>query len=313
MNAFCRSLILSLIALAACAEVEPTTVEATAEVAGAWAPPLTSTFWRIGFNIVNPSVPGFGNCFQKPLNQLVHSGEDWANAAGTAVHAIGAGTVVYAQFANYPGNVVVIRHDLSAAERAALGISNASVFSMYGHLGTLAVSVNQAVSVGQTVGTILDQGANSHVHWEVRTVMTPQLCSVTPPGPGYTNTGTDARSFGYLSPSGSVAALQSSAPPATCDNNVPIGGTACNPSDPVAQYVCTTPGAGPVAQWTRQLCPTNQSCAGDRCQGGAIPRCGANLFCALNPIPGSTQCFTGTQNAFCCAPGHTIVNGACSP
>ena len=177
-----------------------------------WLEPVAHT-WMIDFNIVNPSVPGFSSCFGVPLAQLVHSGEDWANAAGTPVRAIGAGTVVFAQFFNYPGSVVVVRHDLDAAERAALGIAGSSIWSMYGHLDGVLVSPGQQVAAGQQLASILDQGSNSHLHWEVRTVETPQLCGFTMPGPGYTGPGTDARAWGYLDPQSSVAALSSNSTP----------------------------------------------------------------------------------------------------
>ena len=306
-----RHMILSLVFLVACAQSDGNYVEATANVSNAWVQPLTSTIWRIPFNMVNPSVPGNSTCFGRPLNQLIHSAEDWANAAGTPVRAIGAGTVVYAAYANYPGSVIVIRHTLNTSERAALGVASSTIYSMYGHLTGLLVQVGAQVVAGQQIASILDQASNSHLHWEVRTVEVPQLCGLTPPGPGYTNAGTDARTWGYMSPSGSLAALAGAAPPTTCDNNVPVGGTACNPSDPAAQFVCTSPGLPSSQQWTRQLCPSGQSCSGTHCQGG-VPACGSGLFCAGGPIPGASQCMSGTQAIYCCPSGQTIVNGACS-
>lgn len=307
-----RPVILSMLLIAACAQNDPSYFQSTADLSNAWMTPLTGSAWRIGFNVVNPFAPGSGPCFGKPLSQLVHSGEDWGNAAGTPVRAIGAGRVVYAAFANYPGSVVVIRHDLNASERAAMGIAGSTIYSMYGHLTGLLVSVGAQVSVGQQLASILDQASNSHLHWEVRTVEVPQLCGFNDPGPGYTDSGTDARNWGYLSPSGSVAAL-AGAGPGTCDNNVPVGGTACNPADPGAQFVCTSPGLPSSQQWTRQACPSGQSCSGTHCQGGGgPPACGSGLFCAGNQIPGSSACASGASTIFCCPSGQTIVNGACS-
>lgn len=100
-------------------------------------------------------------------------------------------------------------------------------------------------------------------------------------------------------------------PPATCDNGIPFNGTACNPGDPFAQFLCTNPGAPSSQQWTRQSCAAGQSCAGTHCNGGP-PLCGTGLFCAGNQLSGSTACIAGTQTIYCCAPGHTIINGACS-
>jgi len=322
-----RFLILTLSLLAACASddaFDPTstsaststatptsTSSASSSLSSAWTQPTAGYSWRINFNIVNPYVSGNSTCFGRPLNQLVHSGEDWGNAAGTAVRAIGAGTVVYAAFANYPGSVIVIRHDLNASERSALGVAGSQIYSMYGHLTGVLVSTGQQVAAGQQIASVLDQLSNSHLHWEVRTLEVPQLCQFIPPGPGYTNTGTDARSYGYLAPLGSVNALAGAVGPTTCDNNVPVGSTACNPADPVAQFVCTSPGLPSSQQWTRQLCPAGQTCSGTHCQGG-LQACGFGLFCAANQIPGASACLSGTQPVFCCAPGHTIVNGACS-
>lgn len=309
-----RLTILSLCFLVSCAQTEHGDLDhsgdSTVSLSASWVQPLDGTIWRIGFNVVNPSVPGFGACFAKPLDQLVHSGEDWANAAGTPVHAVGAGTVVYAAFANYPGSVIVIRHDLDAGERAALGIAGSTIYSQYGHLTNVLVAVGTHVTAGQQIASILDQGANSHLHWEVRTVEAPALCGFDDPGPGYTDAGTDARNWGYLSPSGSVAAL-AGAGPGTCDNNVPVGGTACNPGDPGAQFVCANPGLPSAQQWTRQACPAGESCSGTRCQGGA-PACGTGLYCAGGATPGASPCTAGSQVIYCCPSGQTIVNGACS-
>jgi len=100
-------------------------------------------------------------------------------------------------------------------------------------------------------------------------------------------------------------------PPATCDNNVPLNGTACNPGDPFAQFLCTNPGAPSSQQWTRQACLAGQSCSGTHCSGGP-PACGTGLFCAGGPISGASPCIANSQTIYCCAPGHTIVNGACN-
>jgi murein DD-endopeptidase MepM/ murein hydrolase activator NlpD len=310
-----RHLLASLAVLTACAQapISPDNSElstTTESLSNAWAPPLAGANWKIGFNIVNGGAPGFGSCFGKPLAQLVHAGEDWGTGAGTPVRAIGAGTVVYAAFANYPGSVVVIRHNLSAGERTAMGIATSTIYSQYGHLASLLVGVGSQVSVGQQIASVLDQAGNSHLHWEVRTEEVPQLCGFNHPGPGYTNSGTNARSWGYLSPQGSVTAL-TGAGPGTCDNNVPVNGTACNPADPGAQFVCTSPGLPSAQQWTRQACGGGQTCVGTRCQGGA-PACGSGLFCAGNAIPGASACTSGSQTLFCCPSGQTIVNGACA-
>ena len=172
-----------------------------------WREPVAATTFHIGFNVVNGYAPGFGSCFGAPLNQLVHAGEDRGAAAGTPVLAVGQGEVVYAANANYPGYVVVIRHDLRADEQAQLGIDTAAIYSQYGHRGAAAVTAGQQVTAGDVVGNVLDQGGNSHLHWEMRRLEVPELCGHNAPGPGYTGPGTDARDYGYLDPTGTIQAL----------------------------------------------------------------------------------------------------------
>lgn len=120
-----------------------------------------------------------------------HTGEDWYRAdgdtAGLDVNAAAAGEVVFAG-SDYPGRVVILRHD-------------DGLYSMYGHLDdALAVVEGDAVERGQQLGTVLaraDGRAPSHLHFEVRTFLTtPEVngsvprygfnCGVEcPPGPGY--------------------------------------------------------------------------------------------------------------------------------
>jgi hypothetical protein len=273
-----------------------------------WVTPLAHT-WMIDFNIVNPWVPGNSSCFGTPLNQLVHAGEDWANAAGTPVRAIGAGTVVYAANANYPGSVVVIRHDLNTAERAALGIAGSSIYSQYGHLANVSVAVGTPVAAGQQIATVLNQAGNSHLHWEVRTVERPQLCAFSVPGPGYTGPGTDARSWGYLDPASSVAALASASGPTTCDNDVPLGGTACaNQGEPI-EYVCARPGLPSNQQWDARPCTGGATCSGNACQ--ATSSCSQHTTIPTCDATGGACAWYACANE--CHPTGTPIEQACPP
>jgi hypothetical protein len=315
-----RHIIWSLICIAACAPAD-VGVATSSALSGPWAPPVAGWTWRIPFNIVNPSVPGNSTCFNKPLNQLVHTAEDWGNPAGTPVRAIGAGTVLYnGAGINYPGAVIVIRHDLAPSESAALGIAASTIYSQYGHLTGVLVAVNAQVAAGQQIASVLDQGSNSHLHWEVRTVAVPQLCGFNFAGPGYTDAGTNAQNWGYMSPSGSVSAL-ASATPATCDNNVAVGNTACNPADPGAQFVCTSPGLPSSQQWTRQVCPTGQSCVGTHCQpsGGGSCSCSGGATFWGTPVPatatscGFQVCGGDNQRYTCQSDGwHAAGNSPCN-
>lgn len=181
----------------------------------AWQLPFTATSWRIGFDVYNPALAGqTSSCFGTTMDRIKHAGEDWAGTTATVVGAIGAGVVVFANLVNYPGHVVVIRHDLSDAERRALGLSSPVLYSQYGHLTGLAVRSGDRVGAGQRLGTLHNQGSNTHLHWEVRSAEKPPLCGTTFWGPGYTGPGTTATSYGYLSPSGSVRTLAGGTPSA---------------------------------------------------------------------------------------------------
>jgi len=125
------------------------------------------------------------------LPGYLHTGEDWytteGDAAGAGVYAAAAGEVDFAG-SDYPGRVVIVRHD-------------DDLYSMYGHLDyTLLVGTGNVVERGQPLGTILartDGRAPSHLHFEIRTFLTtPEVngdspryefaCGVDcPPGPGY--------------------------------------------------------------------------------------------------------------------------------
>lgn len=196
------------------AQVSPSLDDSGDEPEQRWVEPLSTTTFHVGFNLVNPLVGGYGACFGANLNQLVHAAEDRGVAAGTPVVAIGRGRVIYSAITNYPGGVVVVRHELSADQRAAVqaatGVEVEFITSQYAHLGSLAVDVGDSVESGQVLATVLDQGGNSHLHWEVRTFEMAPICGGSVPGPGYTAPGTDARDFGYLDPSRVVEVLDSS-------------------------------------------------------------------------------------------------------
>jgi murein DD-endopeptidase MepM/ murein hydrolase activator NlpD len=120
----------------------------------------------------------------------LHTAEDWylieGSSVGARVYTVADGEVVYAG-ANYPGRVVIVRHD-------------DSLFSMYGHLDpALAVETGQRVARGDLIGTIGPDAprAPGHLHFEIRTFLTERdvngaaprygyRCGVNcPPGPGY--------------------------------------------------------------------------------------------------------------------------------
>ncbi|MFI1104774.1 peptidoglycan DD-metalloendopeptidase family protein [Streptomyces melanogenes] len=87
-----------------------------------------------------------------------HTGVDFAAETGTAVKAVGAGTVVSAGWGGAYGNQVVIQH--------ADGM-----YSQYAHLSQLSVSAGQTVTEGQQLGLSGATGnvTGPHLHFEIRT------------------------------------------------------------------------------------------------------------------------------------------------
>ncbi|MFJ1652198.1 M23 family metallopeptidase [Streptomyces sp. NPDC088337] len=87
-----------------------------------------------------------------------HTGVDFHAASGTSVHAVGSGTVVDAGWGGAYGNQVVIR--------MADGM-----YTQYGHLSSIQVSVGQQVIPGQRIGLSGATGnvTGPHLHFEART------------------------------------------------------------------------------------------------------------------------------------------------
>ena len=87
-----------------------------------------------------------------------HTGIDFHAAGGTPVHAVGAGTVVQTGWGGAYGNQIVIR--------MADGM-----YTQYGHLSSIGVSVGEQVVPGQQIGLSGATGnvTGPHLHFEVRT------------------------------------------------------------------------------------------------------------------------------------------------
>ena len=95
----------------------------------------------------------------------LHTGEDYyaieGDTAGTRVFAVADGEIVFAG-SEYPGLVVIVQHDVE-------------LFSMYGHLDHSLAVESGFVERGQLLGTVLertDERAPSHLHFEIRTLLT---------------------------------------------------------------------------------------------------------------------------------------------
>jgi len=101
--------------------------------------------------------------------RVPHHGVDFPNASGTPVMAAADGTVVFAGSdrttpisprLNTYGNAVVIRHQYQGHP----------LYSVYGHLSQIDVTIGQEVRTGEKIGEVGATGAaiGSHLHFEVR-------------------------------------------------------------------------------------------------------------------------------------------------
>lgn len=101
-----------------------------------------------------------------------HHGADLPAAQGTPVRAPAPGEVVFAgaddaqhrlaPWPNYYGQAVVLRHTFPGLAQP--------VFTLFGHLDTVAVAVGQRVAQGDLIGTVGSRGVavGPHLHLEVR-------------------------------------------------------------------------------------------------------------------------------------------------
>ena len=87
-----------------------------------------------------------------------HTGIDFHAGSGTPVHAVGSGTVVSTGWGGAYGNQIVIR--------MADGM-----YTQYGHLSSIGVTVGQKVTPGQQIGLSGATGnvTGPHLHFEART------------------------------------------------------------------------------------------------------------------------------------------------
>ena len=266
--------------------------DASIHAAGAtWAVPFSSPSWRVGFDLYNAALSwSRSSCFGTTMDKIKHAGEDWGGTTATVVSAVGDGQVVYAGLVNYPGHVVVIRHDLTDAQRRAIGLTSPVVYSQYGHLTGLAVATGDRVRTGQKLGTLHNQASNTHLHWELRSAEKPPLCGTTYWGPGYTGPGTTATAYGYLNPSASVRALQSAGGGASCSagDGLYCGGNGVT-GDAATLYRCAA-GTLSVSAVCSAGCEHMPSGTADRC-AAAPGACAVTngLYCGGNGVTGAAN------------------------
>lgn len=110
---------------------------------------------QVGATVVRPAEGTFTSGFG-PRWGTMHAGIDIANAVGTPIYAVMAGTVIDSGPASGYGNWIRIQHDDGS-------------MSVYGHMSSLNVAVGQRVSAGAQIAGMGNEGfsTGSHLHFEI--------------------------------------------------------------------------------------------------------------------------------------------------
>lgn len=169
------------------------TATATLTPTVTWTPTLTFTPSKTPLSSLTPTLAKVDfYAFQRPFPRTstdyidrtypygmgetrglpIHHGVDIQNGRHTPILAIGAGNVYYAgpdltrlfgPFADYYGNLVVIKHNLLSSE-------GLPVYSLYGHLQRTSVDTGSKIEAGDQIGTVGDAGVafGPHLHLEIR-------------------------------------------------------------------------------------------------------------------------------------------------
>ena len=176
------------------------------------------------YDAQNPAQGARANCFRDaageavPFSQLYHAGVDlfalneagqvaWGEATHAPVHAVADGVVVWTLDFGEEGHIVATEHRLA---------DGSAVYAIYWHVDHVQVRAGQPVTQGQVIAVVLDQGFNSHLHWEMRafrdgsdlfpagTAGARGTCNGHLAGVGYTWDDDPARAhpdfYGYLDP-----------------------------------------------------------------------------------------------------------------
>jgi murein DD-endopeptidase MepM/ murein hydrolase activator NlpD len=132
----------------------------SSQLAELWTRASTPRAWTDPFAlpVADRANSAFGK--QSVFNGHVrnaHTGADFPSAAGTAVSAPNAGTVVLADALYFSGNTVVVDHGLG-------------LFSTFAHLSQIDVQPGDVLTKGRQVGRVGATGrvTGAHLHWAVR-------------------------------------------------------------------------------------------------------------------------------------------------
>ena len=108
-----------------------------------------------------------------------HQGVEFNNPAGTPVHPIGDGVVVYAGPAEAGANTVAIRHDRRLGDKY--------IFSVYYHNSSLSTKVGDHVTPADVIARVGNTGraTNDHMHLEVHVAPTADSSAIVNPAERY--------------------------------------------------------------------------------------------------------------------------------
>jgi murein DD-endopeptidase MepM/ murein hydrolase activator NlpD len=131
-----------------------------ARLAATFAARTPERLWRGTFTPPVPTAPSSSFGRRGILNGKPgspHTGTDFSAPPGTPVHAPAAGKVVLAEELYYSGRTVILDHGLG-------------LYSLFGHLESLAVAEGAEAGRGDLVGGVGSTGRSTgpHLHWAVR-------------------------------------------------------------------------------------------------------------------------------------------------
>jgi len=180
---------------------------------------VENTDYRVrNLDLISYRNAGHLTCFSVGWHSIFHAGVDLYRLSGSTsnaqVKAVADGVVVYVLPSVYPGNVVIVRHNISASN---------IIYSVYSHI-LASVSQNQNVQTGGEIGRVIFQQYDgrypefhpeqppddSVFHFEMRTFedarsIFPQCGSADRVGPGYSYPN-DPTTYGWVDPLNYISA-----------------------------------------------------------------------------------------------------------
>ena len=119
--------------------------------------PITQTFISPLDDAYRSAAYGAARSYAGAPVRIFHTGVDFAAPANTPIYAVADGVVIFSEFTELRGNVVILDH--------GLGIKTG-----YFHLSQLLVQVGDVVVARTAIGALGNTGLSTgaHLHWDVR-------------------------------------------------------------------------------------------------------------------------------------------------